>query len=34
MQLPVIDSTSKNEKIRVSDILFSDKAAAKVAKKS
>jgi len=27
MQLPVIDSTSKNEKIRVSDILFSDKAA-------
>ena len=27
MQLPVIDSTSKNEMIRVSDILFSDKAA-------
>ena len=27
MQLPVIDSTSKNEEIRVSDILFSDKAA-------
>jgi large subunit ribosomal protein L4 len=26
MQLPVIDSTSKNEKIRVSDILFSDKS--------
>lgn len=25
MQLPVIDSTSKNEKIRVSDLLFSDK---------
>lgn len=27
MQLPVIDSTSKNEKIRVSDLLFSDKVA-------
>jgi len=26
MQLPVIDSTSKNEKIRVNDILFSDKS--------
>jgi large subunit ribosomal protein L4 len=27
MQLPIIDSTSKNEKIRVNDILFSDQAA-------
>jgi len=27
MQLPVIDSTSKNEKIRVNNVLFSDKPA-------
>jgi large subunit ribosomal protein L4 len=27
MQLPIIDSTSKNEKIRVNDVLFSDKPA-------
>jgi large subunit ribosomal protein L4 len=26
MQLPVIDSTSKNEKMRVNDILFSDQS--------
>ncbi|NMA29873.1 MAG: 50S ribosomal protein L4 [Candidatus Pacebacteria bacterium] len=30
MQLPIIDSTSKNEKIRVNDILFSDKSVDKL----
>jgi large subunit ribosomal protein L4 len=30
MQLPIIDSTSKNEKIRVNDVLFADQSADKL----